>query len=72
MTTLDVRGLTHMMPVVKLASAIKKSSTGDEITVISDYHSFGLEVERWCKSTGNKLKQINLEGTTFEAVVIKG
>lgn len=72
MTKLDVRGLTHMMPIVKLASALKKASQGDEFMVISDYQSFNVEIERWCKSTGNELRELKLDGSTFSATVIKG
>jgi len=68
---LDLRGLSYMMPLVKLASAMKKANTGDVIEVVSNYPNIDRDVKNWCASTGNALEKIVASEGYLTLLVVK-
>ncbi|MEO0106369.1 MAG: sulfurtransferase TusA family protein [candidate division WOR-3 bacterium] len=60
--TLDARGLSCPMPIVKLSQAIKEMKIGEIIEVVASDPSFVPDVEAWCRKTEQKLLEIK-EGT---------
>ena len=68
---LDLRGHKFMIPITKLAAAMKKTSAGEEFEVLSDYQGFDVELEEWCTVTGNELLELTEDGRLFKAIVIK-
>ena len=70
--TLDLRGVKYMMPVIKLARAIKDGRKGDIFEVIADYTGIDREIERWCVTTGNVVQGKTLAGGVYTLLVVKG
>ena len=69
--TLDMRGMSYTMPVIKLARALKDGRSGDKYEVISDYSSIEKELRNWCAYTGNKLKKLKTAKGITTALVVK-
>lgn len=70
-TTLDFKGLSCPMPILKLAGAAKKADPGDTFEVISDDAGFEPDVTAWCKETGNILNSFTKSGKVMTATVTK-
>lgn len=69
--TLDIRGLRYTMPLITLATTLKKASPGDKFEVISDYAGFDKDLETWCRSTRNILMGVNTTGSVISAMIKK-
>ncbi len=67
--TLDCKGLSCPMPIVKLAQAAKGMEAGDSITVIADDPGFDPDVHAWAEAQGHELKSLDEEGGVFTAVI---
>jgi len=70
-TTLDYKGLSCPMPILKLAAAVKKAASGDVFEVISDDKGFEPDITAWCKETGNPLSSVAKSGNDLIATVTK-
>lgn len=53
--TLDCRGLSCPMPIVKLAQKIKEIQPGQVLELLADDIGAKDDVPAWCKRTGNGL-----------------
>ncbi|MCK5643475.1 MAG: sulfurtransferase TusA family protein [Gammaproteobacteria bacterium] len=53
--TLDCKGLSCPMPIIKLAKAMKKMPSGKVLQMIGTDPGSKEDVPRWCTKTGNKL-----------------
>jgi tRNA 2-thiouridine synthesizing protein A len=53
--TLDCRGLSCPMPIVKLAQKIKEIQPGQVLELLADDVGAKDDVPAWCKRTGNEL-----------------
>ncbi len=70
-TTLDLKGLSCPMPIMKVAAAIKKAASGDVFEATSDDAGFEPDVAAWCKETGNILNGITKAGKDITATITK-
>ena len=69
---LDCTSLKCPMPIVKIAKEMKKIEVGDILEVISTDAGFKLDVEAWCKRTGNEIKSFDeLGDNKYVAVIVK-
>jgi tRNA 2-thiouridine synthesizing protein A len=62
--TLDCRGLTCPMPILKLAKEIKKIDAGQVLEMLGTDPGSKIDVPAWCKKTGNEF----IESTEEEGV----
>ncbi|MGQ9465210.1 MAG: sulfurtransferase TusA family protein, partial [bacterium] len=69
--TLDARGLSCPMPIVKLSQTIKEMDLGDIIEVLASDPSFVPDVEAWCRKTGQTLIEINETPNLIKAYIRK-
>jgi tRNA 2-thiouridine synthesizing protein A len=69
--TLDVRGQSCPIPVVRAAQAIGKLSTGDTLVVLATDRGSLSDIPSWCNSTGNELVDRGEDDGVFRFVVRK-
>lgn len=67
--TVDARGLSCPMPIVKLAKAVKSMSVGDTITVMADDPGFEPDVKAWVEAQGYELDSLTEVDGVFNAVI---
>lgn len=61
--TLDLKGLSCPLPIVKTAQAIKELASGDLVEALATDPGSVADFNAWCKSTGNELiEQTEAEG----------
>ena len=59
--TLDCKGLSCPMPIVKLAKAMKKLKKGEVLELLGTDPGSKVDVPAWCKRTGNEFLGIEEE-----------
>ncbi len=69
--TLDLKGLSCPLPIVKTAQAIKELASGDLIEALATDPGSVADFIAWCKSTGNELLEHAEEGGVFRFVIRK-
>jgi tRNA 2-thiouridine synthesizing protein A len=67
--TLDARGLSCPMPIVKTAMAIKGMQSGELIEVLATDPGSVKDFAAWSKSTGNELVESSEEGSVYRFVL---
>jgi len=67
--TLDATGLKCPKPLFQVSSAIKEMEPGQVLEVKADDPAFKLDIEAWCRRTGNELLQLSRHDQTFTALV---
>jgi TusA-related sulfurtransferase len=68
--TLDARGLSCPMPIVKTAMAIKGMQSGELIEVLATDPGSVKDFAAWSKSTGNELVESSTaEGSVYRFVL---
>jgi tRNA 2-thiouridine synthesizing protein A len=67
--TLDARGLSCPMPIVKTAQAIKTMATGELIEVLATDPGSVKDFAAWSRSTGNELVEQTVDGGTYRFVL---
>lgn len=67
--TIDARGLSCPMPIVKLAQAIKEVEIGGVIEVLASDPSFVPDVEAWCRKTEQILLEVIEEMGLIKAYI---
>ena len=67
--TVDAKGLSCPMPIVKTAQAIKTVASGAVIEVLATDPGSTKDFVAWCKSTGNELVDQSSDGTVFRFVI---
>lgn len=70
--SLDLRGLSSPLPIVKTARAIKEIASGEVMEVFSTDPGSVTDFTAWCRSTGHALDQLTLEGGVYRFAVRKG
>ena len=68
-TTVDAKGLSCPMPIVRTAQAIKPLPSGALIEVLATDPGSVKDVAAWCRSTGNQLVDQSAEGAVFRFVI---
>jgi tRNA 2-thiouridine synthesizing protein A len=69
--TVDAKGLSCPMPIVKTAQAIKDIPSGACIEVLATDKGSQRDFVAWAKSTGNELVEQTEDGTVFRFVLRK-
>jgi TusA-related sulfurtransferase len=57
-TALDLSGLRCPLPIVRLNAAIKALAPGSTLEVHATDPAFELDIQAWCRRTGNPLLEI--------------
>ncbi|MFB3738966.1 MAG: sulfurtransferase TusA family protein [Candidatus Velamenicoccus archaeovorus] len=69
--TLDLKGLSCPLPIVKTAQGMKELASGDLIEVLATDPGSVADFTAWCKSTGNELVERADEGGVYRFVIRK-
>jgi tRNA 2-thiouridine synthesizing protein A len=69
--TLDLKGLSCPLPIVKTAQAMKELQSGDLIEALATDPGSVADFTAWCKSTGNELIEHADEGGIYRFVIRK-
>jgi tRNA 2-thiouridine synthesizing protein A len=67
--TLDARGLSCPMPIVKTAQAIKTIASGSLIEVLATDPGSVKDFAAWSRTTGNELVEQTTDGGVFRFVL---
>jgi tRNA 2-thiouridine synthesizing protein A len=71
-TTLDLKGLSCPMPIVKTAVAIKGLQPGELVEVLATDPGSVADFTAWAKATGNPLLEHTSDGGIYRFVIQKG
>ena len=69
--TLDLKGLSCPMPIVKTAQAIKALQSGDVLEALATDPGSVPDFIAWCRSTDNELMEQTKEADVFRFVIRK-
>jgi TusA-related sulfurtransferase len=69
--TLDLKGLSCPMPIVKTAQAIKELASGDLLEALATDPGSVADFKAWAKSTGNELVEDSADAGVFRFVIRK-
>jgi len=69
--TVDARGLSCPLPIVKSALAIKDVGSGDVIEVLATDPGSTKDFVAWSKTTGHELVEASVDGNVFRFVLRK-
>lgn len=64
---LNLTGLRCPLPIVELNRALKKMEPGEELQVTANDPAFPLDVEAWCRRTGQLLLSLQEQGGRYHA-----
>ena len=67
--TVDARGLSCPMPIVRTAQAVKTIASGAAIELIATDAGSVKDVAAWCKATGNELVEQTSDGAVYRFVI---
>lgn len=71
-TTLDLKGLSCPLPIVKTAKAMKELNSGDIVEVLATDPGSVPDFKAWSKATGNELIEQNESGGVYRFVIRRG
>ncbi len=69
--TLDVKGLSCPLPIVKTAQAIKQMTSGELIEVLATDPGSVKDFAAWSKTTGNEIVESSADAGVFRFVLKK-
>jgi tRNA 2-thiouridine synthesizing protein A len=69
--TLDLKGLSCPLPIVKTAQAIKQLETGDLVEALATDPGSAPDFAAWCKTTGHEMVEQTVEGDVYRFVIRK-
>lgn len=67
--TVDARGLSCPMPIVKTAQAVKTMAPGTVFEVLATDAGSRKDFDAWCRSTGHELLDQSTDGTVYRFVI---
>ena len=67
--TVDAKGLSCPMPIVKTAQAVKSLASGQLLEVLATDAGSTKDFAAWCKTTGNVLVESSVEGGVYRFVL---
>ncbi|HEU0235060.1 MAG TPA: sulfurtransferase TusA family protein [Candidatus Limnocylindrales bacterium] len=67
--TVDARGLSCPMPIVRTAQAAKVLAPGALIEVLATDPGSTKDLSAWCRSTGNELVEATSDGAVYRFVI---
>ena len=71
-TTLDCKGLSCPLPIVKTALAVKKLQPGELLEVLATDPGSVADFTAWSRATGNQLVEHTTDGGVYRFVIRKG
>jgi tRNA 2-thiouridine synthesizing protein A len=71
-TTLDFKGLSCPLPIVKTAVAIKQLQPGELVEVMATDPGSVADFTAWSQATGNQLLEHTSDGAVYRFVIRKG
>ncbi len=69
--SLDLKGLSCPLPIVKTAQAMKELASGDLLEALATDPGSVADFNAWCKSTGNELVEHDEADSVFRFVIRK-
>jgi tRNA 2-thiouridine synthesizing protein A len=69
--TLDLKGLSCPLPIVKTAQGIKEIASGELVEALATDPGSVADFNAWCKSTGNELVEQGEDGGVYRFVIRK-
>ena len=69
--TLDCKGFSCPMPIVKLAQKMKEIQPGQILELLADDVGSKVDVPAWCKRTGNEYLGMEEEGGVMRYYIKK-
>jgi tRNA 2-thiouridine synthesizing protein A len=67
--TVDARGLSCPMPIVKTAQAVKSLPSGAVVELLATDPGSIKDVAAWCRATGNELVEPTSDGHVFRFAI---
>ncbi len=67
--SVDARGLSCPMPIVKTAQAVKGLPSGAVIELLATDAGSIKDVAAWCRATGNELIEQTSDGAVYRFVI---
>ena len=67
--TIDARGLSCPMPIVKTAQAVKPLPSGTVVELLATDAGSIKDVAAWCRATGNELVEQTSDGAVYRFVI---
>jgi tRNA 2-thiouridine synthesizing protein A len=67
--TVDARGLSCPMPIVKTAQAVRTVPSGALIEVLATDAGSVKDFAAWCRTTGNELVESSSDGAVYRFVI---
>ena len=67
--TIDARGLSCPMPIVKTAQAVKTVPSGAAVELLATDPGSIKDVAAWCRATGNELVEQTSDGAVYRFVI---
>lgn len=67
--TVDARGLSCPMPIVKTAQAVTLLPSGAVVELLATDAGSIKDVAAWCRATGNELIEQSLDGAVYCFVI---
>ncbi len=67
--TIDARGLSCPMPIVKTAQAIKAVPSGAVVELFATDQGSVKDITAWCRVTGHELVEQTTDGAVFRFVI---
>jgi tRNA 2-thiouridine synthesizing protein A len=68
-TTVDAKGLSCPMPIVRTAQAIRLLASGSIVEVLATDPGSTKDFVAWCRSTGNELIEQTADGAVYRFVI---
>jgi tRNA 2-thiouridine synthesizing protein A len=69
--TLDLKGLSCPLPIVKTAQAMKELAPGDVVEALATDPGSVADFRAWCKTTGNELLEQSTDDGVYRFVIGK-
>ena len=69
--TLDCKGLSCPMPIIKLAKTMKKMPSGNILEMIGTDPGSKEDVPKWCNKTGNEFLEVKEESGVYKYYIRK-
>jgi tRNA 2-thiouridine synthesizing protein A len=67
--SIDARGLSCPMPIVKTAQAVKTIPSGAAVELLATDAGSIKDVAAWCRATGNELVEQTSDGAVYRFVI---
>ena len=67
--SIDARGLSCPMPIVKTAQAVKAIPSGGAVELLATDAGSIKDVAAWCRATGNELVEQTSDGAVYRFVI---